>query len=137
MRELLSSGPATERASLRTSVLVVAGVAVAIGLSRTSTFTWPARLIVAFVELAAAALVVRSWQKGRPGDPVRLPFARLWAWTMLAAAGAAWELEELFQSPRSAYPTASSLLGAAMAASPWVKAAVVAAWLALGVVLVW
>lgn len=118
----------------RRAGLVVLALAVAVGLSCTSTFTWPARLVVGGVEVTGAALVVRSWRQGRPAGPTSIPLARLLAWTMLLVAGLAWELDELFASPRSAYPTASSLIDAAMASRPWVKAAVVVAWLALGAV---
>jgi hypothetical protein len=125
-----------ERCSWRAGLVALA-LALAVGLSRTSTFTWPSRLAVGGVEATAAALVVRSWKRRRREGSTSLPFARLAAWTVLATAGLAWELDELFGSPRSAYPTASSLIEAAMASSPWAKAAVVATWLALGLVVAW
>lgn len=137
MSEQGSKEAGLRRLKTRRWPIGLALVAVAIAIAETRTFSWPARVSVATVELGAAALLGWSWRRGRREEGGALSPSRLVAWGVLVAAGVAWELDELFRSPRVAYPTASSLLGDAMAATVWAKAAIVLAWLVLGMVLVW
>jgi hypothetical protein len=95
------------------------------------SFTWPAR----FTVLGSAVVLLRTVDRTRtpPDGP---PSVGSWStglgiWVALIVLLGAWELNALFRSPRSVYPTLSSLADIALGHHP-VRMVAFVGWLALG-----
>jgi len=118
----------------RTTALLVAGAAYALGAAATTPFTWPADAVTALPIAALAVLVLARWPlrprsavppEIRGGHPYR-------AWVVLLAAVVAWELAEyLARGNRGAHPTLSSMTDA-VDRYDVLKALVFFGWLCLG-----
>lgn len=133
---------------------VGAGVAVAIVASFTTAFSTGAEVVTGSVIglFVVAEIAVLTWRPatGRPrregmkaSDQARptparkrsAPSVGFAIWGALAAVAIAFELWNYFLSPRIAHPTVSYFL-TEVAAQPWSRGVLFAAWLALGAYLV-
>jgi hypothetical protein len=94
------------------------------------TFTHPAELLTGLPIMVVAALLVRGGRGG--GSTSQKPARWLAGWAALACAVFAWEMHELFSSPRHDYPTMSSIGDAVLRTSRVTHASAFAVWLAIG-----
>jgi len=118
----------------RTTALLVAGAAYALGAAATTPFTWPADAMTALPIVAVAVVVLARWPL-RP-QPAPRPEVRghhpYRAWVVLLVAAVAWELAEyLARGSRGAHPTLSSM-GDAIDRTYLLKALVFFGWLCVG-----
>ena len=105
-------------------------------------FTMPVEVLIGAVSAAVAGLAVwAGWlHRGPIGEPVARPHGRSWVaglavWAGLITVIGLFQLAQFQSNPRDVYPTLSSLASIAFAHWP-VRAVAVAAWLALGGVIV-
>lgn len=111
------------------ALLGVLAVGWALALALTRTFTLPADALTAAGILAGGAL---AWRSLRPRQPHPWPRGGVLLWGALALAVVAFELIMLFHSPRSSYPTISSLANAAVFGHAWGRPVFGLIWLAIG-----
>lgn len=111
------------------ALLVVLAAGWALTLALTRTFTLPADVLTAAGILAGGVL---AWRRLRPRQPRPWPRGGILLWCALALAVAAFELIMLFHSPRSSYPTISSLANAAVFGHAWGRPIFGLIWLAIG-----
>jgi len=132
--------PATEHhAGWRTSALLAAGAAYALGAAATTAFTLPADVMTGLPIVALAVLVVARWPL-RPRPLQLAPDARgthpYRAWGALLAVIVVWELVlYLARGSRGAHPTLSSMADA-LDRHYILKALVFFGWLSLGALIV-
>jgi len=123
MRERISAGTVLAGAAL---------VGVAWSAGTTHSFTWPALVVTTAV--AAFVLVIAARAPRSTGAVRSRPQRRDLTWGAVAVVASGWQLAAYFQSPRTDYPTISSMLDAADAHSP-LRAVVFLGWVLLGLVL--
>lgn len=112
---------------------VVAVVAYSLVAAGFAPYSWPMRLSTALPIVAACLVALgRGWGRGRRDVPVddrgRASTTGLAVWLALIAAAGAVQLTNYFSSPRSAYPTLSSLAELVFD-SHAIRAAAFASWL--------
>ena len=115
--------------------LLAGGVAYAAVMGSFTRYSWPA---TAGIILLGTVVVLIGWHGPLRERPARgrLPVAGTLAWIVVLVAGGLWELSALLLQPSIttdsyAHPTISTLTDPVLASSPG-RAAVLAAWLALG-----
>jgi len=97
----------------RTALVVAAGLACGWWVTSLTPFSAGATVaVLAFgvVELALAEAVRHRRRLTGPGRGADLPITAYLVWVVALAVLAAWELFSLFNHPRSAHPTISSLV---------------------------
>jgi len=126
---------AGRRRRLVVVVLLAGGVAYAAVVGSFTRYSWPA---TAGIIGLGTVVVLIGWHGPLRHRPARgrLPVAGTLAWGVVLVAGCLWELVALLQQPSIttdsyAHPTISTLTDPLLAGSPG-RAAVLAAWLALG-----
>ena len=127
--------PAGGRRRLLVVALLAGCVAYAGVVGSFTRYSWPA---TAGIILLGTVVVLIGWHGPLRHRPARgrLPVAGTLAWGVVLVAGCLWELVALLQQPSIttdsyAHPTISTLTDPVLASSPG-RAAVLAAWLALG-----
>jgi len=118
-------------------MVIIAGLGYAWVASDVRTFTHPAEALTGLpiVVVAFALVVARRHRKGRRLASDK-PARWLAGWAALAVVLFAWEMHELFSSPRHDYPTMSSIGEAVLRSSRVTHALAFALWLAAGAYLV-
>jgi hypothetical protein len=116
-------------------------VAFGVGVAQLDPFTRPTEVAIALATLAVFAWAVAvGWlRRGPVGEPLRTHGAA-WkravvVWLVLIAAIGLFQLAQFQSNPRPTYPTLSSLASIAFAHWP-VRAAAIAAWVALGLYII-
>ena len=111
---------------------VAVAVVYATVASRFAPLTWPSMLAT----LPPAAVVFWVGMRGRPtreGPAMVLRRSRLMPWVVVGVAGIALEIAAVLQSPRSDFPTLSSIVSPLAGDSAgWYRFAGYLAWFALG-----
>lgn len=107
----------------------LAAVVYAAGAACLTPLTWPAML--ATVPPLAVCLMVALRPASRP---VRRPIGRrrVVPWLVVVGAGTVWEAVALIRSPRSDYPTISSIVSPLAGTQWWVRFAGYLLWFAVG-----
>lgn len=127
--------PAGSRRLLAAAALLAAGVLYAWLVGTFSRYSWPATVAVAGLGVIVVLIGWRGPLLRRPARD-RLPVAGTAAWTVVLVLGCLWELVSLFRqssltTTSYAHPTISALTDPVLASSGG-RAAVLAAWLAIG-----
>jgi hypothetical protein len=130
-----SAGRVGRHRRLLVVALLAGGVAYAAVMGSFTRYSWPA---TAGIIGLGTLVVLIGWHGPLRHRPARgrLPVAGTLVWGVVLVAGCLWELVALLQQPSIttdsyAHPTISTLTDPVLAGSPG-RAAVLAAWLALG-----
>jgi hypothetical protein len=130
-----SAGRAAGRRRLLVLALLAGGAVYAGVMGSFIRYSWP---VTAGIIGLGTVVVLIGWHGPLRHRPARgrLPVAGTLAWGVVLVAGCLWELAALLQQPSIttdsyAHPTISTLTDPVLAGSPG-RAAVLAAWLALG-----
>jgi hypothetical protein len=119
---------------IRSILVVVVGLGYAWVASDVRTFTHPAEVLTGLpIIVVGVALVVGHRQRQRLASDQ--PARWLAWWAALAVILFAWEMHELFASPRHDYPTLSSIGDAVLRSSRVTHALAFGLWLAVGLYL--
>jgi hypothetical protein len=122
-------------------LLVAVTVAFGVGAAQLEPFTRPTDAAIALATLAVfACAVAAGWlRRGPVGEPLR-PHGPAWTrglvvWLVIIGTIGLFQLAQFQSNPRHTYPTLSSLASIAFAHWP-VRAAAIAAWVALGLYII-
>lgn len=98
--------------------------------ARSHTFSWQAELLSA---IAILVVVVGFFDRVRNEQPRAFDREAVLSWSLATVVVVGFELVNLFQHPRSRYPTISSITNALLGHYLFGRALLALAWLGLGV----